>query len=149
MSRIGQQPIEIPQGVSVTTEGRAVKAKGALGELALELPEGITAEVKDGKVLVNMGPAQSSMTWESALEETGNIDLIAPDVTGWVEAWRAEVRAFCRATRFDGLEILEAADDVVRFHAELTREDRDASFVERSVFAVHDGRWKYVSGTPG
>jgi hypothetical protein len=66
--------------------------------------------VKDGKVLVNMGPAQSSMTWESALEEAGNIDLLAPDVTGWVETWRAEVSPIWNMEQTDGINVIHRQD---------------------------------------
>ncbi|MCJ7501252.1 hypothetical protein MUP29_13470, partial [bacterium] len=66
--------------------------------------------VEDGKVLVNMGPAQSSMTWESALEETENIDLVAPDTTGWVEAWRAEVSPIWNMEQTEGINVVHRAD---------------------------------------
>lgn len=52
MSRIGKKPIEIPKGVTVTVEGSTVKGKGAHGELALKIPDGIKARVADGKVEV-------------------------------------------------------------------------------------------------
>lgn len=65
------------------------------------------------------------------------------------DAWRGDVRAFCKATRFTGLEILEAHDDVVVFRAGLKQRGEDASFVERSTFARDDGRWKYLEGEPG
>jgi len=49
MSRIGQKPIEIPAGVTVMVAGGVVTVKGKLGELRLDLPKIITAEVVDGK----------------------------------------------------------------------------------------------------
>ncbi|MDF1525254.1 MAG: hypothetical protein P1S59_03145 [bacterium] len=66
--------------------------------------------VKDGKILVNMGPAQSSMTWESALEEAENVDLVAPDTTGWVEAWRAEVSPIWNMEQTEGINVVHRAD---------------------------------------
>ena len=34
MSRIGNNPINIPEGVTVTQEGNIIKVKGKLGELS-------------------------------------------------------------------------------------------------------------------
>ena len=66
-------------------------------------------------------------------------------------AWARDVAAFCRDTRFLGLEVLAAVEDGadvgwVTFRARLTRGERDASFVERSRFERVDGRWLYHSG---
>ncbi len=62
-------------------------------------------------------------------------------------AWRAEVDVFCRTTRFLGLSILATDADTVTFHALLVSGQQDASFRERSRFAQHEGRWKYLQGT--
>ena len=53
MSRIGKEPVAIPAGVTVTVAGQKVTVKGKLGELAYVMHDGITAEVKDGKVVVS------------------------------------------------------------------------------------------------
>jgi len=53
MSRIGKEPVAIPAGVTVTVNGQKVTVKGKLGELTTEMRDGITAEVKDGKVVVS------------------------------------------------------------------------------------------------
>ena len=52
MSRIGQEAIEIPSGVTVEVNGSAVSVKGALGDLALDMRREINAKVEDGKVVV-------------------------------------------------------------------------------------------------
>ncbi len=52
MSRIGNSPIAIPEGVSVSIEGTLVKVKGPKGELSQELGADITAKVEDGVVTV-------------------------------------------------------------------------------------------------
>ena len=53
MSRIGKEPVAIPAGVTVKVDGQKVTVKGKLGELSYVMHSGITAEVKDGKVLVS------------------------------------------------------------------------------------------------
>lgn len=52
MSRIGKEPVVLPAGVTATVDGQKVTVKGKLGELSYVMHSGITAEVKDGKVLV-------------------------------------------------------------------------------------------------
>ncbi len=52
MSRIGNKPIEIPSGVTVTVDGQKVTVKGPKGTLERVVTEPIKLEVKDNKVLV-------------------------------------------------------------------------------------------------
>jgi large subunit ribosomal protein L6 len=52
MSRIGNNPIAITDGVEVTVNGNEVKVKGPKGELTQTLNSGITAKVEDGSVVV-------------------------------------------------------------------------------------------------
>jgi SEC-C motif domain protein len=61
-------------------------------------------------------------------------------------AWKSDLESFSRGTRFDKLEILAVEGDTVTFHATLFAAGRDVSFTERSLFKMHDGRWKYFSG---
>jgi len=50
MSRIGRNPVAIPQGVTVELAGDKLTAKGKLGSLQLVISNEIAAVVKDGKV---------------------------------------------------------------------------------------------------
>jgi large subunit ribosomal protein L6 len=52
MSRIGNAPVALPQGVEVTFNNGEVTIKGKLGELKQDISEGITVEVADSNVLV-------------------------------------------------------------------------------------------------
>ena len=52
MSRIGKQPIEVPQGVDVTLTGQAVRVKGPKGELLLNVHPDVTVHMDDGVVTV-------------------------------------------------------------------------------------------------
>lgn len=53
MSRIGRQPVTIPQGVTVDVkEGNVVTVKGPKGELTRALPEELGIEVNDGIIVV-------------------------------------------------------------------------------------------------
>ena len=53
MSRIGKEPVVLPAGVTATVDGQKVTVKGKLGELSYVMHSGITAEVKDGKIVVS------------------------------------------------------------------------------------------------
>ena len=41
MSRIGKNPVKVPEGVSIDIAGVEVKAKGKLGELSVSLTEDV------------------------------------------------------------------------------------------------------------
>lgn len=60
MSRIGKQPIILPQGVDVQIEGNAVRVNGPKGKLERELHPEIIINLEDGKVLVER-PSDSNL----------------------------------------------------------------------------------------
>jgi large subunit ribosomal protein L6 len=51
MSRVASNPVTLPKGVEVTINDGAVKVKGAKGELALALTDGIQANQEDGSIV--------------------------------------------------------------------------------------------------
>ena len=50
MSRIGQKPIAIPAGVTVTIDGQTVTVKGPKGQLAWTLAEEVTAKLEGAEL---------------------------------------------------------------------------------------------------
>ena len=52
MSRIGKQPIEIPDGVNIAVDPGRVTVNGPLGELTQSVPIRMTIEKEDGRLLV-------------------------------------------------------------------------------------------------
>lgn len=58
--------------------------------------------------------------------------------------WKAELRKFCEKTDFVGLSILQSQGAFVTFHAQLQEGSADVSFMERSEFSLHNGKWYYV-----
>ncbi|MGD9743297.1 MAG: 50S ribosomal protein L6 [Dongiaceae bacterium] len=68
MSRIGKNPVAVPNGVTVAIEGRKVKAKGKLGELSLPLGDLVEAKLEDGKFWVRPvdESKQARMMWGTA-----------------------------------------------------------------------------------
>ncbi len=62
----------------------------ALAQIPLLPGESVTTagvNVKDGKVLVNLGPQADSMSWSSNLAQANAIMLNAAKDTGWAETW--------------------------------------------------------------
>ena len=63
---------------------------------------------------------------------------------------RRSLKQFCQNTQFLGLQILDEAtlgngQATVTFRATLLQNGQDASFTERSLFELRNGRWVYVS----
>jgi large subunit ribosomal protein L6 len=52
MSRIAKNPIPIPTGVDAKLTGKSLAIKGKKGELKLEISNDISAEIKDGHVVL-------------------------------------------------------------------------------------------------
>lgn len=66
---------------------------------------------------------------------------------------RRTLKQFCQNTQFLGLQILDEAtlsnsQATVTFRATLLQDGQDASFTERSLFELQNGRWVYVSALP-
>ena len=59
MSRVGLNPVEVPDGVTIEFSGRIMTAKGKLGELSLEFVEEVNPTMEDGKIWVK--PADNSL----------------------------------------------------------------------------------------
>ena len=55
MSRIGKNPVSIPEKVSVEISGLTVKVKGPKGELERVLPDGVSVSQADNAVTGSPG----------------------------------------------------------------------------------------------
>ncbi|MEM9830977.1 MAG: 50S ribosomal protein L6 [Bacteroidota bacterium] len=53
MSRIGNQPINIPDGVSVSRESSRVKVKGPKGELSQQVDSDFEIKIEDGEITLS------------------------------------------------------------------------------------------------
>lgn len=67
-----------------------------------------------------------------------------------ISKWKEEILAFCEATSFDNLTIIEHIStsnlETVTFKAHLTEGNHDISFTEKSTFLKDEGRFKYFEG---
>lgn len=62
MSRIGKQPISIPEKVKVSVNAGSVLVEGPLGKLSYRLVDGIKAEVKDGKIQISKAENRNDLS---------------------------------------------------------------------------------------
>lgn len=58
MSRIGKNPVQLPDGVNVTIVGQTVTAKGKLGELSASFTDDV--EITQGDNLVTVAPREGA-----------------------------------------------------------------------------------------
>ena len=59
MSRIGNKPIAVPQGVNITIEGSEVTVKGPKGELSITVDQSMKVNA-DGDVIVIARPSDDN-----------------------------------------------------------------------------------------
>ncbi|MBL7022157.1 50S ribosomal protein L6 [Patescibacteria group bacterium] len=88
MSRIGKQPIIIPEKVEVKIEGNNIFVKGPKGELTMEKVTAVNVEVKDKEILVTI-PEGSKKEIRSLWGTTRSI--IDSLVTGVVEGFKKQL----------------------------------------------------------
>ena len=102
------EPIQLAPFVSVERQlnlglqwrmtTRVVRLTPTGSPIVLRIPllpgESVTTEgvpVTDGVVSLGMGPRATQMTWDSTLQERGQIELRAPSSVAWTEVWRLDV----------------------------------------------------------
>ena len=75
MSRVGKNPVAVPDGVDVKVNGAIITAKGKLGELEYRATEDVRVGTEDGKIVVtpaNDGKQARSM-WGTARSRIQNM----------------------------------------------------------------------------
>lgn len=83
MSKIGKLPITIKEGTTVAIEGKDVTVKGTKGEMKYTLPKGISAEMKDGQLLVNQEKEDRSVSALYGLARAQLANMVTGVTTGF------------------------------------------------------------------
>ncbi len=75
MSRVGKHPVELPQGVTAEVKGSVITVKGKLGALMETLPPDVDVKVADGKVVTApmYDTQRSRMMWGTARNNINNM----------------------------------------------------------------------------
>ncbi|WP_297280936.1 50S ribosomal protein L6 [uncultured Anaerococcus sp.] len=84
MSRIGKQPIEIPNGVSVVIDGQNIRVEGPKGNLTQSFPTTIEVVEEDNQLLINI---PENYTKQQNVDHGLFRSLIANMVTGVTEGF--------------------------------------------------------------
>ena len=87
MSRIGKQPVTIPEGVEVKVEGSTVTVSGTQGTLVQPLPAGIEVAVEEKTVQVSRTSDEKSVRACHGLIRA----VLANHVKGVAEGYRKEL----------------------------------------------------------
>ncbi len=87
MSRVGMNPIPVPDGVDIAIDGAHVTVTGKRGSLKHDLPETISARIEDGFVVVERSDEQRNTKALHGLSRS----LLANMVTGVSEGYRKEL----------------------------------------------------------
>ena len=87
MSRVGKNPIPVPDGVEVAINGGQVTVSGNRGSLNHNLPDAISARIEDGFVVVERADEQRNTKALHGLSRS----LLANMVTGVSEGYRKEL----------------------------------------------------------
>lgn len=83
MSRIGKNPIPLPDGVTVSVEGSTALVKGPKGELRQHVPAGLGYEVVDGHLQITRPDESKTMRAYHGLVRA----LIANQIQGVTQGW--------------------------------------------------------------
>ena len=84
MSRIGNNPVAIPEGVTVTVNGQEVTVKGKLGELTQEF-DAVSITLEDGQVLVTRPSDAKDHRAKHGLYRALVNNMIKGVSTGWTK----------------------------------------------------------------
>jgi large subunit ribosomal protein L6 len=86
MSRIGKNPVAIPNGVTVTVDNNTITVKGKLGELTQEFSE-VTVKVEEGNVIVERATDHKNDRAKHGLYRS----LVNNMIQGVSEGWTKEL----------------------------------------------------------
>ncbi|MBM10267.1 MAG: 50S ribosomal protein L6 [Magnetovibrio sp.] len=75
MSRIGKNPIKIPEGVSIEIDDQVISAKGKLGQLSIALTNDVNIEKENGLITISQreGSARAKQMWGTARSLVSNL----------------------------------------------------------------------------
>jgi large subunit ribosomal protein L6 len=85
MSRIGNNPINLPEGITFDVKDNVVTVKGKLGELTQEIKDDITVKVEDGSVIVERPSDSKSHKAKHGLYRALLNNMIEGVSKGWTK----------------------------------------------------------------
>ncbi|MCH7605047.1 50S ribosomal protein L6 [Patescibacteria group bacterium] len=89
MSRVGKQPVDIPNGVDVKIEGQTVSVKGPKGELSRQFRDELNIEKTENQVIVTLRKETFSKESQALWGVTRS--LIANMIEGVIEGYEKKL----------------------------------------------------------
>ncbi len=141
MSRIGRQPIIIPEKVTITLDGSILTVKSEKAELKLTLPQAVKVEIKDGQALVTLNKNQKTTALHGLYRSLIN-NMVVGVTDGYVKKLELVGTGFRANLKDKNLEMSLGFSHPVEFAAPL-----GISFaVEEQKTITVTGADKYVVG---
>ncbi len=85
MSRIGKNPVSIPQGVDVNINDNIVTVKGKLGELTQKISDGITVKIEDATITLDRASESKDHKAQHGLCRALLFNMIEGVSKGWTK----------------------------------------------------------------
>lgn len=105
MSRIGKQPIEIPDGVTVTIDAGHVTVRGPGGELSQDVPRRMKIEHDDGTIVVSRPSERGPDRSLHGLTRTLIANMVEGVTRGFEKRLEIQGVGYRAALRGDALEL--------------------------------------------
>jgi len=105
MSRIGKQPIEVPQGTDVTVNGQNVHVKGPKGELTFDAHADMTVALEEGVVTVTRSSDEPQHRALHGLTRMLVANMIEGVVTGFSKTLEIQGVGYRALKKGSGIEL--------------------------------------------
>lgn len=87
MSRIGKNPVQLPDGVSASLSGQIINIKGSKGELSFTLSDNVSAEIDNGSVIISPRSLSKQARQLWGMSRT----MVANSIEGVTKGFRKEL----------------------------------------------------------
>lgn len=85
MSRIGKNPVSIPQGVEVNVNNNIITVKGKLGELSQEISEGVSIAIEDNTITLSRASESKDHKAQHGLMRALVSNMVEGVSKGWTK----------------------------------------------------------------
>ena len=117
MSRIGKQPIEVPQGTDVTVNGQNVHVKGPKGELTFDAHADMTVALEEGVVTVTRPSDEPQHRALHGLTRMLVANMIEGVVTGFSKTLEIQGVGYRALKKGSGIELNLGFSHTINYQA--------------------------------
>ena len=117
MSRIGKQPIEVPQGADVTLDGQGVLVKGPKGELSFDVHPDITVTMEDQVITVTRASDEPQHRALHGLTRMLVANMVEGVVTGFSKTLEIQGVGYRAMRKGSGIELHLGFSHTIQYSA--------------------------------